>query len=79
MDAFPDYTRWNKKKKVFASLQVIGLGEATTELERLGTSHDNTSAIEVATGANGVGGVKNATTANSAYTTLHADKIEPRV
>lgn len=40
MDAFPDYTRWNKKKKVLAALQVIDLGNDLIDLERLGTPHD---------------------------------------
>ena len=41
MDAFPDYTRWNKTKKVFAAIQVIESGTTTETLERLGTKHDN--------------------------------------
>ena len=40
MDAFPDYTRWNKTKKVFAAIQVIEESETATALERLGTRHD---------------------------------------
>jgi len=27
MDAFPDYTRWDRTKKVLAAIQVIGTGE----------------------------------------------------
>ena len=40
IDAFPDYTRWNKDKKVFAAIQVIEQNEALAGLERLGTPHD---------------------------------------
>lgn len=81
MDAFPDYTRWDRTKKVFASLQIVGLGEATTELERLGTAHnyDNT-AITLADGAKGIGGYDTAyTVVKTAYDSEHADKIEPQV
>ena len=39
MDAFPDYTRWNKQQKVFATIQVIEQGDALENLERLGTPH----------------------------------------
>ncbi len=42
MDAFPDYTRWDKTKKVFAAIQVLESGNATEQFERLGTSHNNT-------------------------------------
>ena len=40
MDAFPDYTRWNKTKKVFAAIQVIEDSVTNAEFERLGTGHD---------------------------------------
>jgi hypothetical protein len=40
MDAFPDYTRWDRTKKVFAAIQVIDTGDTNTELERLGTYHN---------------------------------------
>lgn len=40
IDAFPDYTRWNKDKKVFAAIQVIEQNEITSKLERLGTPHN---------------------------------------
>jgi len=40
MDAFPDYTRWDKTKKVFAAIQVIEDSVTNAELERLGTGHD---------------------------------------
>ena len=43
IDAFPDYTRWNKDKKVFAAIQVIEQNEITSKLERLGTPHNYTS------------------------------------
>ena len=39
MDAFPDYTRWNKTKKVYAAIQVLELGDITADFERLGTDH----------------------------------------
>lgn len=45
MDAFPDYTRWDKTKKVFAAIQVFDVGEVGSELDRLGTPH-NIEAIE---------------------------------
>ena len=40
MDAFPDYTRWDKTKKVYAAIQVLELGEVTADFERLGTHHN---------------------------------------
>ena len=40
MDAFPDYTRWNKTEKVFASIQVIEDSDTLADFERLGTNHD---------------------------------------
>ena len=40
MDAFPDYTRWDKTKKVYAAIQVLDTSDLTTTFERLGTSHD---------------------------------------
>ena len=40
MDAFPDYTRWNKQEKVFATIQVIEQGDVLKGLERLGTPHN---------------------------------------
>ena len=40
LDCFPDYTRWNKKEKVLAAIQVITAGtEAGNELMRLETNH----------------------------------------
>jgi len=44
MDAFPDYTRWNPTKKVFAAIQVIEDSDTLTDFERLGTPH-NTSSV----------------------------------
>lgn len=40
MDAFPDYTRWDKTKKVFAAIQVLDRGDEKENLERLSTAHD---------------------------------------
>lgn len=40
MDAFPDYTRWDKTKKVYAAIQVLELSDITSNFERLGTSHE---------------------------------------
>lgn len=42
MDAFPDYTRWNRKKKVYAAIQVLNTSDENRAFERLGTPHDNT-------------------------------------
>ena len=44
MDAFPDYTRWDKTKKVYAAIQVLELGQLTEDFERLGTHHDYSTA-----------------------------------
>ena len=43
MDAFPDYTRWDKTKKVYAAIQVLELGQLTADFERPGTAHDYNS------------------------------------
>ena len=51
MDAFPDYTRWDKTKKVYAAIQVLELGDLTEDFERLGTVH-NYSTAETAYNAN---------------------------
>ena len=45
IDAFPDYTRWNKNKKVFAAIQIIEDNEVRSNLERLGTPHNYKSEI----------------------------------
>jgi hypothetical protein len=39
MDAFPDYTRFDKKKKVLAAIQIID-GAGTMELHRHATAHE---------------------------------------
>ena len=46
MDAFPDYTRWNRKKKVYAAIQVINTSDENRAFERLGTPHDNTEVAD---------------------------------
>ena len=43
MDAFPDYTRFNRTKKVLAAIQVIDTSSETREFRRLGTEHDYNS------------------------------------
>ena len=40
MDAFPDYTRFDKTKKVLAAIQIIQTGNADTVVSRTRTSHD---------------------------------------
>lgn len=40
MDAFPDYTRWDRTKKVFASIIFADDAESLGDFERLGTAHD---------------------------------------
>ena len=44
MDAFPDYTRWDRTKKVYAAIQVLELGNITADFERLGTAHNYSTA-----------------------------------
>ena len=39
MDAFPDYTRFDKTKKVLAAIQIINTG-STSDFERLATEHN---------------------------------------
>ena len=39
MDAFPDYTRFNKTKKVLAAIQIIDTG-STKDFKRLATEHN---------------------------------------
>ena len=39
MDAFPDYTRFDKSKKVLAAIQVINTSDTLRDYERLGTDH----------------------------------------
>ena len=45
MDAFPDYTRWNKNEKVFASIQVIEDSDILADFERGGTDHTQNSDV----------------------------------
>ena len=40
MDAFPDYTRFNKTKKVLAAIQIVDAGNAEAVATRTRTSHD---------------------------------------
>lgn len=40
MDAFPDYTRFDKTKKVLAAIQIISTGNAEAVSSRTRTSHD---------------------------------------
>ena len=40
MDAFPDYTRFDKTKKVLAAIQIISTGNAEEVKDRTRTSHD---------------------------------------
>lgn len=47
MDAFPDYTRFNKTKKVLAAIQIVGGSDVTEELVRPNT---NTTDVEDANG-----------------------------
>lgn len=39
MDAFPDYTRFDKTKKVLAAIQVVDVA-GSADLERIGTYHN---------------------------------------
>ena len=39
MDAFPDYTRWDRSKKVLAAIQIFG-ADAKTKLHRHSTGHE---------------------------------------
>ena len=45
MDAFPDYTRWDKTKKVFAAIQVIEDSDTLAEFERGGTDHTKNTTV----------------------------------
>lgn len=40
MDAFPDYTRWDRTKKVFASIIFADDAKSLDNFERYGTAHD---------------------------------------
>lgn len=46
MDAFPDYTRWDKTKKVFASIIFADEADDILDFERLGTVHNNAAVLE---------------------------------
>lgn len=63
MDAFPDYTRWDKTKKVYAAIQFTDAGEALDIYERYGTSHNN---------AISKGSEEALIAGNSSYTTVQA-------
>ena len=45
MDAFPDYTRWNKTKKVLAAIQVLDTSTANIEAARPGTNHETNDTV----------------------------------
>lgn len=70
MDAFPDYTRWDKTKKVFAAIQVFDIGAVGADLDRLGTPHDSVVYNE--------DGTKTTldSTINTNYTNYHKPFIE---
>jgi hypothetical protein len=40
MDAFPDFTRFDKTKKVLAAIQIVNTGNAEEVVSRTRTSHD---------------------------------------
>ena len=40
MDAFPDYTRFDRTKKVLAAIQIVNTGNASVIADRTRTSHD---------------------------------------
>ena len=42
MDAFPDYTRFDKTKKVLAAIQIVSSGESDKELDRPKTKSNHT-------------------------------------
>lgn len=43
LDAFPDYTRWNSKKKVLAAIQVLDTSTTTHDFVRPGTKHNQST------------------------------------
>lgn len=45
VDAFPDYTRFDKTKKVLASIQVIDTAETIANFERLATPHNYSGSV----------------------------------
>jgi hypothetical protein len=42
MDAFPDYTRFDKTKKVLAAIQIIETSSANSDIKRASTASDDT-------------------------------------
>ena len=46
LDAFPDYTRWDHTKKVFASIMFLDDADEVLDFERLGTVHNNAAVLE---------------------------------
>lgn len=42
MDAFPDYTRFDRSKKVLAAIQIIEDNDLGTTDYRVATAHDST-------------------------------------
>lgn len=46
MDAFPDYTRFNKTKKVLAAIQIIGATEGAADLTREDTKTKRTANVD---------------------------------
>ena len=48
MDAFPDYTRFDKTKKVLAAIQIVDAG-STSDFARLATEHDFDAAYDTYT------------------------------
>jgi hypothetical protein len=51
MDAFPDYTRFDKTKKVLAAIQIIDEGTGSEALRRASTKASNTHKEDETTGA----------------------------
>ena len=51
MDAFPDYTRFDKDKKVLAAIQIIDEGSDANALKRASTDASNTHKEDPTTGA----------------------------
>ena len=51
MDAFPDYTRFDKTKKVLAAIQIIDEGTGTGALRRASTTASDTHKEDATTGA----------------------------
>ncbi len=66
MDAFPDYTRWDHTKKVFASIIFADDADDMLDFERLGTSHNGTNKD----------GTVVVESVNTAYNDTQKDKIE---